>query len=130
MIYVDTSVILAWVLREPASPPPDFWGPHLVTSRLTEYEAWVRLHAYGRAGADGGALRATLMSCATIDLDLAACSRCFSPFPVPVRTLDALHLAAADYLRAQGIRVDIATYDERMRAAAEAMGFASAFGAA
>ncbi len=49
--------------------------------------------------------------------------RVFSPFPVPVRTLDALHLAAADHLRAQGIDVEIASYDERLRAAARALGF-------
>ncbi len=97
-----------------------------MTSRLTEYEAWVRLHAYDRAATDGGAMRATLMSMSTLELDPAACSRCFSPFPVPVRTLDALHLAAADYVRAQGVSVEIATYDARMRDAATAMGFALA----
>jgi predicted nucleic acid-binding protein len=72
---------------------------------------------------DGGALRATLLSVHTVELDAAACVRVFSPFPVPVRTLDALHLAAADHLRAQGVDVEIASYDERLRAAARALGF-------
>ncbi len=124
MTYVDTSVVLAWVLREPVCPPASFWGSHLVTSRLTEYECWVRIHAYGRAGSDGGALRTTLLSIGTVELDAAACARAFSPFPVPVRTLDALHLATADYLRAQGASVDLASYDERLCAAATALGFA------
>jgi predicted nucleic acid-binding protein len=123
LIYVDTSVVLAWVLREAVRPEAAFWGPHLVTSRLTEYEAWVRLHAYGRAGADGGALRTTLLSLNTIELDAAACARCFSPFPSPVRTLDALHLSAADHVRAQGVAVSIATYDTRMAEAARALAF-------
>jgi hypothetical protein len=127
LTYVDTSVVLAWVLREPTCPEPGFWGPHLVTSRLTDYEAWVRLHAYGRAGVDGGALRTTLLGLNTVELDAAACARCFSPFPAPVRTLDALHLAAADYLRAQGVQVDVASYDTRMCDAARALGFALAF---
>jgi hypothetical protein len=35
-----------------------------------------------------------------------------------VRTLDALHLASLDYLRAQRLRVTLATYDERMARAA------------
>ena len=126
MTYVDTSVVLAWVLREPLRPEPGFWGPHLVTSRLTEYEAWVRLHGYGRAGSDGGALRTTLMGLNMVELDAAACARCFSAFPVPVRTLDALHLAAADYLRAQGTPLDLASYDTRMCGAAVALGFTMA----
>jgi predicted nucleic acid-binding protein len=40
-----------------------------------------------------------------------------------VRTLDALHLATADYLRSRGFVVDIATHDARMRQASVAMGF-------
>ena len=40
---------------------------------------------------------------------------------MPVRTLDALHLASIDYLRQQGQTVELATYDRRMLAAAEAM---------
>ena len=123
MIYVDTSIVLAWVLREPNAPDPGFWGLQLVTSRLTEYEAWVRLHAYDRAAADGGALRATLMAVHTVELDASACGRCFTPFPIPVRTLDALHLSTADYLRAQGVQVQIATHDLRQRDAALALGF-------
>ncbi len=39
-------------------------------------------------------------------------------FPVPVRTLDALHLASVEYLRAQRLDVRLATYDERMAAVA------------
>ncbi len=123
MIYVDTSVVLAWVLREPVAPSAGFWGPHLFTSRLTESEAWVRLHAYGRAGPDGGALRATLLGLNTVALDEAACSRCFSPFPGRIRTLDALHLSAADYVRSQGVPVEVASYDLRMCEAAVALGF-------
>jgi hypothetical protein len=126
MTYVDTSVVLAWVLREPTVPPTSFWSRGLVTSRLTEYEAWVRLHAYGRAGQDGGALRTTLLSIGMLALDEAACARCFGPFPVAVRTLDALHLSAADLVRAQGVPVEIASYDLRMCAAASAMGFSLA----
>ena len=43
-------------------------------------------------------------------------------FPAPVRTLDALHLASLEFLRAQGQEVALASYDERMRSAARAMG--------
>jgi len=49
--------------------------------------------------------------------------RALEPFPVPVRTLDAIHLASADLLRTQHQAVEIATYDERLLSAARKMGF-------
>ena len=50
-------------------------------------------------------------------------SRVLEPFPVPVRTLDALHLATMDFLRAHGQTIEVATYDTRLAAAAVALGF-------
>jgi len=50
-----------------------------------------------------------------------ALRRALDPFPVPVRTLDALHLATAEYLRQQGEAVELASYDNRLIAAARAM---------
>lgn len=41
-----------------------------------------------------------------------------------VRTLDALHLASMDFLRANGQAVKLASYDERLTAAARQMKFA------
>jgi hypothetical protein len=43
------------------------------------------------------------------------------PFPAPVRTLGALHLASIEFLRAQGQKLELATYDERLAAAARKM---------
>ena len=40
---------------------------------------------------------------------------------MPVRTLDALHLASCDYLRNQGQSVSLASYDHRMTTAARAL---------
>ena len=45
-------------------------------------------------------------------------ARALEPFPTPVRTLDAIHLASLEYLRAQRLEVSLATYDERMAVAA------------
>jgi hypothetical protein len=39
-----------------------------------------------------------------------------------VRTLDALHLAAVEFLRASGQSVELATYDKRLTEAAQALG--------
>ena len=44
-------------------------------------------------------------------------SRALQPFSVPVRTLDAIHLAALEFVRAQKQSVQLASYDERLLAA-------------
>jgi hypothetical protein len=49
-------------------------------------------------------------------------ARALAPFPDPVRTLDALHLASAGFLRERGIELRFATYDGRQRRAAETLG--------
>jgi len=48
------------------------------------------------------------------------------PFPVAVRTLDALHLATMDFIRESGEPVQLASYDNRLIAAAEALGITTA----
>jgi hypothetical protein len=42
--------------------------------------------------------------------------------PKPVRTLDALHLASAEFLRERQPALQLATYDGRQATAAKAMG--------
>jgi hypothetical protein len=49
--------------------------------------------------------------------------RALLPFALPVRTLDALHLATMAFLREQGVTPALATYDQRMAAAAISEGF-------
>ena len=43
-----------------------------------------------------------------------------------VRTLDALHLATADFLRGHGLEVRLATYDDRLAGAPRSLGFSLA----
>lgn len=47
MIYLDSSVVLAELLTENRRPSPSIGDEDLVTSRLLEYEVWVRLHDRG-----------------------------------------------------------------------------------
>ena len=47
--------------------------------------------------------------------------RAIEPFPVPTRTLDALHLASLDFLLELGQEVRLASYDTRQLAAARAL---------
>jgi hypothetical protein len=53
-------------------------------------------------------------------------ARALEPWPTPVRTLDGLHLATLDFLRAQGDPVELASYDTRLLAAARALGISIA----
>ncbi len=122
MIYVDTSVVLAYLLAETRAPSDELWDAVLVSSRLLEYEVWNRLHARKLAVSHGAAARAVLQRMAVLELTPTVLQRALAPFPVPVRTLDALHLASAIYLRDQGQAISLATYDSRMHEAAQALG--------
>ena len=48
--------------------------------------------------------------------------RALQPFPVPVRTLDAIPLVALEFIRTQEQSVQLASYDERLVAAARLLG--------
>lgn len=122
MIYLDTSVALAHMLAEDRAPPPSLWQQSLVASRLLEYEMWTRLHARGLGRTHGEDARALVGRVALIELAPPILARALEPFPVAVRTLDALHLASVEFLRARGQTIDLATYDERLSAAARALG--------
>jgi predicted nucleic acid-binding protein len=123
MIYLDTSVALAHLLAEDRHPPDELWTEVLVSSRLIEYELWTRLHARGLASSHGAASRSLLARLAMLELSPTVLTRALEPFPVPVRTLDALHLASADFLRDQKQAVEMASYDDRFLSAARKMGF-------
>jgi len=122
MIYVDTSVALAHLLAEDQQPPESLWTETLVSSRLIEFEIWTRVHARKLGQSHGELVREMLGRLALLELASTVLARALEPFPVPVRTLDALHLASAYFLRAQGQQIRLASYDERMRAAAERIG--------
>lgn len=122
MIYLDTSVALAHLLGERRHPPDALWTEPLISSRLLQYECWVRLQAAGRAATHGAALVALLDRVAFVELTPPVLTRALDPFPVAVRTLDALHLASLEFLRAQGQPMRLASYDDRMREAATHLG--------
>ena len=121
MIYVDTSVALAQLLAEDRQPPASLWGETLVASRLLEYEIWTRLHARKVADSHGEAARNLVGRIALLELAPPILARAMDPFPHPIRTLDALHLASLQYLIEQRQKVRLASYDRRMLAAAQSM---------
>jgi predicted nucleic acid-binding protein len=121
MIYLDTSVALAHLLAEDRSPPGTLWQEQLVASRLLEYELWNRIHARGLSRSHGEEARLLIGHVALIELAPQVLARALEPFPIALRTLDALHVASLEFLRERGQMVELASYDERMLAAARAM---------
>ena len=123
MIYLDTSVMLARLLAEDRRPDDALWNETLVASRLLEYEVWTRLHARNLSDALGESARNLLGRVAFIELAPRVLGRALEGFPVPVRTLDALHLASFAFLLDNGQAPRLASYDRRMLDAAQTMGW-------
>ena len=121
MIYIDTSVALAQLLAEDRRPPDWIWAETLIASRLLEYEVWTRLNARRLARSHAEAVHDLFGRLAILELAPPVLARALEPFPSPVRTLDALHLASVDFLRSNGQSVELASYDRHMLDAARAM---------
>jgi predicted nucleic acid-binding protein len=130
-VYLDTSVILRWVLGQRDALPRPTADAALVTSRLTTVEATRALDRMRRQGLlaepvyaerHGTALR-MLGRVDRVHLYVAVLRRAGDPFPVPLGTLDALHLATALVVRdRRGDEVTVATHDAQLAAAARAVG--------
>lgn len=114
MIYLDTSVVIAKILSDDRRPPAALWEETLFSSRLLEYEVWVRLRARDLCESHGAAARALLGRISFIAFSPFALVRALEPFPLPLRTLDAFHLASLDYRRSLRHEVSLASYDDRM----------------
>jgi predicted nucleic acid-binding protein len=121
VIYLDTSVVLAHLFGETLRPPDALWDESLGSSRLLEYELWTQINARRLSPSHGEAARALLGNIGFLELTPVILARALDPFPAPVRTLDALHLASLEFLRGRGHAIALASYDRRMIAAAQAL---------
>jgi len=121
VIYLDSSVVLARLLAEARQPPIALWEEACVSSRLLEYEVWNRILARGLGPSHGEEVHAALREIDMVNLTRPTLLRALQPFPIPVRTLDGLHLATIEFLRGQGDPVELASYDSRLVAAAQAL---------
>lgn len=119
MIYIETSVVLAQLLAEDRCPPENIWAATPVSSRLTEYEIWTRVHARGLGSSHGESVRLLLGRLGWLEMTPAVLARALEPWPITLRTLDALHLASIEFLRTHGQDIALATYDDRIIAAAQ-----------
>jgi predicted nucleic acid-binding protein len=122
LIYLDSSVALAELLDETEKLAQTFWQANLVASRLLVYELSTTLHRRGLGetlAADRDALLQTIL---LLDLAPEVLERALRPYPVHLRTLDALHLATVIFVAQQTGSVHLATYDRRLAAAGTALG--------
>jgi hypothetical protein len=57
-----------------------------------------------------------------VELTPLVLARALEPFPAPVRTLDALHLASLEFLRQRRVDLSLATLDQGMLGVAAKLG--------
>jgi hypothetical protein len=121
VIYLDSSVALAKLLAEPCDTPNAFWRQSLVSSRLLEYEIWTRVHALRLAQKLEAQIYELIDLVKLVEMSPLVLARALEAFPVPLRTLDTLHLATVEYLRDLGEEIALASFDSRLLAAARAL---------
>ncbi len=122
MIYLDSSVVLAQLFTEHRTLPHAAWQQPLISSRLLEYEVWTRINARHLAASHGAEAKIILGGVDFIELTAVVLARALEPFAVPVRTLDALHLASMEFLRSRRSEILLASFDARLISAARALG--------
>lgn len=123
MIYVDSSVVLATLLEEQRRPSEQFWQAPRVASRLMELEVRVRSTDRPLANHAEQDLDDLLARVQFVEIERDTVALLYQKPPKGVRTLDAIHLATLSYLNSGQQAVPLATYDRRLAAAAESMGF-------
>jgi predicted nucleic acid-binding protein len=130
--YIDTSALLRIVLREPGALDDLRSYDALVSSELIAVESprtIDRLRLQGSLTADEAAARVRSVNdwLEAIDLVLLrppVLSRASEPMPMPLGTLDAVHLATALVWRDRmGPLSTMATHDTALGLAARAFGF-------
>jgi len=132
--YIESSALLAALLEQdqPAIEELRALGQR-VTSALTFAEAsraLIRARVTRRITPNEErqalrALRTFERRCAVVAVTSDVLIRAGRPFPVePIRTLDAVHLATAEFLGEPPQLVTIVTRDDRVRANARALGYA------
>ena len=92
-----------------------------MSSRLLECEVWNLINAHQLQKSHGDAVRNLIGRIAMVEMVGPVLSCALQPFTVRVRTLDAIHLASLEFIRAQKQSVQLASYDERLLAAARAL---------
>jgi hypothetical protein len=97
-----------------------------MTPNLNVRKSRHRCTSGGRSGTELGSEHRPLARVGFLELSPPVPARALEPFPVPVRMLDALHLASVQFLKGLQADVTLASYDERQKAVARALGIGTA----
>jgi predicted nucleic acid-binding protein len=132
--YLDSSVVLRHILlgEEPIRHALEF--PRVVSSELIEIECRRVLHRYRLAGELSDESLATArerLDGVLRGLDLMEMTkpiklRAMEPFPVSVRTLDALHVATALFVADSDDGLSLFSHDRSMNVCARSLGLTAA----
>lgn len=128
--YADASALLRVLFSEPGPAVPLESKKPIVSSRIVEIEAF---RALDRARLTGELddedmaqkskeLRSILKRIHLMAVSDDVIERASRTFPVNLRALDAVHVATAELLVAEGATVDFWTHDKRQGLAATARG--------
>lgn len=130
--YVDASVLLRVLLGEPGRLREWAEVASALSSALAEVEVLrtldrLRLHGAlttEEAAERRGAAIRLVEAVTLVDISPPILHRAADPFPTPLGTLDAIHLATALAWRdARGTPLVVATHDAQLALAARACGF-------
>ena len=129
--YLDSSVVLRVVLGQPGSLREWRAIEIGVASALLEVECVRTLDRLrlleGIAEDEIARRRETVYriveALTLIEPTRPVLARAAQPLPVVLGTLDALHLASMEFLRSRNQNLTLASYDDRMITAAQAIGF-------
>ena len=129
-VYVDSSVVLRIVLGEPK--PLREWSriTEALSSELVRVECLRvldRIRMTGLVDDDELARRRStaldiISAIELVRVNRAVIDRAAEPFPTLIRTLDAIHLASALWVRTRDPAVRFATHDRDQATAARALG--------
>jgi predicted nucleic acid-binding protein len=129
-VYLDTSVVLRRLLRQPNALPD--WGTweEAYASVLLRVEALRTIDRLRLEGCLDDTQRVELQqqlntlcdNLYLVSLTPEVLERASQPLPTILGTLDALHLATADLLRRQGTELTVLTHDDRLALAARSVG--------
>ena len=130
MKYVDASAVLRILFNEPGLAVPLTGSDRVVSSQLIEVETFRAVDRERLLGNLSDTVTAikrkelgdllTMLDLARIDDVVIAGAR--SSFAVPVRALDAIHVATAEMLAAEGGVLEFWTHDPRQATAALSRG--------
>jgi len=133
--YLDSSVLLRWILSEPKQLDIGPSSGPLVSLELIEVECMRtldRLRLYGQLSDDKIAMaarkiRASLSALRLVSVDRGVLDRAKEPFATLLGTLDAMHLSTALLIRAslsgETSEPVFLTHDQQLGRAAMAHGF-------